>query len=92
MGIRGPRPFVPVGGSNRDKRVCGPFVPVGATNLDKMGPFVPVGGSNRNPGTKTTYCPGPKGCRDKWPETNTYSVVVPVCKKHIVVGASQENL
>ena len=27
-------------------------------------------------GTKATYCPGPKGCRDKWPETKAYSVVV----------------
>ena len=40
-GIRGPRPFVPVGGSNRDKRVRGPFVPVGATNRDKRPPFCP---------------------------------------------------
>ena len=28
------------------------------------------------PGTKATYCPGPKGCRDKWPGTKAYSVVV----------------
>ena len=28
------------------------------------------------PGTKATYCPGPKGCRDKWPGTNACSVVV----------------
>ena len=27
--------FVPVGVSNRDKRLRGPFVPVGATNRDK---------------------------------------------------------
>ena len=33
--------FVPVGGSNRDKRVRGPFVPVGSTNRDKMPPFSP---------------------------------------------------
>ena len=32
-GIRGPRPFVPVGDTNRDKR--GPFVPVGVSNRDK---------------------------------------------------------
>ena len=34
-GIRGPRPFVPIGDTNRDKRVRGPFVPVGSTNRDK---------------------------------------------------------
>ena len=28
------------------------------------------------PGTKATYCPGPKGNRDKWPGTKAYSVVV----------------
>ena len=40
-GIRGPRHFVPVGGSNRDKRLRGPFVLVGATNQDKRPPFCP---------------------------------------------------
>ena len=35
-GIRGPRPFVPIGGSNWDKRLRGPFVPVGDTNRDNM--------------------------------------------------------
>ena len=48
-GIRGPRSFVPVGDtnrdkrgvSNRDKRLRGPFVPVGATNRDKRPPFCP---------------------------------------------------
>ena len=52
-GIRGPRPFVPVGDTNRDKmRAFYPgwwfqpgqkgtraFVPVGSTNRDKMPPF-----------------------------------------------------
>ena len=28
------------------------------------------------PGTKATYCPGPKGNRDKWPGTKACSVVV----------------
>ena len=28
------------------------------------------------PGTKATYCPGPKGYRDKWPGTKTCFVVV----------------
>ena len=48
-GIRGPRPFVPVGDTNRDKRPMSPL-------LARLA----VG-----PGTKATYCPGPKGCRDK---------------------------
>ena len=101
-GIRGPRSFVPVGDTNRDKR-GGPFIPVGGSN---RGPFVPVGATNRDkrppfcpgwylqlgqkapvppltrlavgPGTKATYCPGPKGCRDKWPGTKACFVVVKV--------------
>ena len=40
-GIRGLRPFVPVGDTNQDKRVRGPFVPVGSTNRGKMQPFCP---------------------------------------------------
>ena len=28
------------------------------------------------PGTKATYCPGPKGCRDKWSGTKACFVVV----------------
>ena len=68
--------FVPVDGSNRDKRLRGPFVPVGVSNRDKrpMSPLLArlaVG-----PGTKVTYCPGPKGCQDKWPGTKAYFVVV----------------
>ena len=33
--------FIPVGGSNRDKRHAQPFVPVGDTNRDKRPPFCP---------------------------------------------------
>ena len=33
--------FIPVGGSNRDKRLRGPFVPDGDTNRDKKPPFCP---------------------------------------------------
>ena len=73
-GIRGPRPFVPVGDTNGDKR---PFVPVGGSNRDKrLGQKAPVPPLAVGPGTKATYCPGPKGCRDKWPGTKAYSVVV----------------
>ena len=56
-------PFVPVGGSNQDKRPAQHFVPVEATNRDKSPPFlsrlvpptgtkgppfIPVGASNRD--------------------------------------------
>ena len=34
-------PFIPVGGSNWDKRPTQPFVPVGATNRDKRPPICP---------------------------------------------------
>ena len=53
-------PFIPVGGSNRDKRPLSP----------------PLARLAVGPGTKATYCPGPKGCRDKRPETKAYSVIV----------------
>ena len=89
-GIRRPRIFVQVGGSNRDKRPALPFVPVGATNRDKRPPFCPgwclqpgqkapvppLARLAVGPGTKATYCPGPKGCRDKWPGTKACFVVV----------------
>ena len=94
-------PFVPVGTTNRDKRVTllselvlptgikglDLFVPGGATNRDKKGTFcpgwylqsgqkAPVSTLARlafGPGTNATYCPGPKGNRDKWSGTKTYS-------------------
>ena len=90
-GIRGPGPFVLVGGSNWDKRLRGPFVPVGATNRDKRPPFCPgwclqpgqkahvppLARQAIGPGTKVTYCLGPKDSRNKWSRTKTYFVVVP---------------
>ena len=56
----------------------GPFVPVGASNRDKKThvPPLPLARLVVGPGTKATYYPGPKGCRDKWPGTKAYSVVV----------------
>ena len=53
-----------------------PFVPVGASNRDKRLLYPPLARLAVGPGTKATYCHGPKGCRDKWPETNICSVVV----------------
>ena len=73
-GIRGPRPFVPVGATNWDKRLRGPFVPVGATNRDKRPPFCPgwclqtgqkapvprLARLAVGPGQKPPIVPGPK--------------------------------
>ena len=61
-GIRGPRSFVPVGDTNRDKRPLSPPAPLARLAV--------------GPGTKATYCPGPKGCRDKWSGTKVCFVVV----------------
>ena len=73
------------------KRLRGPFVPVGATNRDKRPPLLsqlvsptetkgpcppPLPRLAVGPGTKAAYCPGPKGCRNKWLETKACSVVV----------------
>ena len=79
--------FVPVGGSNRDKRCMsrlepptgikgGPFVPVGASNRDKRPMSPALARLAVRPGIKAIFCPGPKGSRDKWPGTKACSVVV----------------
>ena len=57
----------------------GPFVLVGVTNLDKRPLSPPLARLAVGPGTKATYCPGPKGCRDKWPGIKACFVVVVVC-------------
>ena len=87
-GTKGSGHLVPGGNTNPDKRTpfCpvwwlqpglkGSFVPVGVSNRDKRPPSPPLARLAVGPGTKATYCPGPKDCRDKWPETNAYSVVV----------------
>ena len=75
-GIRGPRPFVPVGDTNRDK--MGAFCPGWwiQPGQKALPPTPPLTRLAVGPGTKATYCPGPKGCRDKWPGTKACSVVV----------------
>ena len=40
------------------------------------GPCPPLARLAVGPGTKAIYCPGPKGCRDKWPGTKVCFVVV----------------
>jgi len=72
-GIRGPRSFVPVGDTNRDKR--GSFIPIGGSNRDKK-PFPPPARLAVGPRTKATYYPGPNGCRDKWSGIKTCFIVV----------------
>ena len=54
----------------------GPFVRVGTSNRDKRPLSAPLARLAFRPGTKATYYPGPKGCRDKWPGTKACSVVV----------------
>src|SRR6185312_11522451 len=73
-GIRGPRSFVPVGDTNRDKR--GAFYPGWWLQPGKKAPAPPpqLARLAVGPGTKATYYPGPKGCLDKWPGTKAYSV------------------
>ena len=56
----------------------GPFIPVGASNRDKRPLSPPLARLAVGPGTKAIYCPGPKGCRDKWHGTKAYFVVVMV--------------
>ena len=53
-----------------------PFVPVGGSTRDKRPLSLPLARLAVGPGTKATFCPGPKGSRDKWLGIKTYSVVV----------------
>ena len=53
-----------------------PFVPVRASNRDKSPLSSPLARLAVGPGTKATYCLGPKSCRDKWPGIKACSVVV----------------
>ena len=69
-------PFVPVGATNRDKR--GSFCPGWCLQPGQKAPVPPLAWLAVGPGTKATYCPGPKSSRDKWPGTKAYSVVVAV--------------
>jgi len=64
----------PVGGSNRDKRP--PFCPGWCLQPGQKAPVPLLARLAVGSGTKATYCPRPKGCRDKWPGIKTYSVVV----------------
>ena len=58
-GIRGLRSFVPVGATNR-KGLPRLVAPTGT-----KGPYPPLARLAVGPGTKDTYCSGPKGTRDK---------------------------
>ena len=77
---RGQGPFVPGGATNRDKR--GTFCPGWYLQPGQKAPVPPpLARLAFGPGTKATYCLGPKGCRDKWPGTKACFVVVfkPFC-------------
>ena len=103
-GIRGPRPFVPVGDTNRDKmgafcpgwwiqpgqKARVPFCPGWNHQPGQKAPVPPLARLAVGPGTKATYCSGPKGCRDKWSGTKVYSVVVNASKIQISLMEQQQ--
>ena len=106
--IKGPRPFVPVGDTNRDKRGCllsRLVAPTGTKGcvglLSRLVPPTGIKGPCRphpplarlavGPGTKATYCPGPKGYRDKWPGTKAYSVEVEQVWNNLYAGYIQRS-
>ena len=60
--------------TNRDKRP--PFCPGWYLQPGQKAPVPPLARLAIGLGTKATYCPGPKGNRDKWPGTKACSVVV----------------
>ena len=63
------------GGREGDKGAKA-FCPGWCLQPGQKAPVPPLARLAVGPGTKTTYCPGPKGCRDKWPGTKTCFVVV----------------
>ena len=78
-GIRGPRRLlsrlvVPTGTKGYAGLLSRLETPTGTKG--PCPPLPPLARVAVGPGTKATYCPGPKDCRDKWPETKAYSVVV----------------
>ena len=54
-------------------------------------PPLPLARLAVGPRTKATYCPGPKGCRDKWPGTKAYSVVVNYALMTNIVSQKKEQ-
>jgi len=57
-------------------KVCADLLSLLVSPTVTKGPCPPLARLAVGPGTKATYCPEPKGCRDKWPETKTCSIVV----------------
>ena len=76
-------PFVPVEPPTGTKG--GLFVRVGASNRDKRPLSPPLARIAVEIGTKVIYYPGFKDCRDKWPGTNYYYVVVGTVGRFIVI-------
>ena len=54
----------------------GVFYPGWWLQPGQKAPVPPLAQLAVGPGTKAAYCPGPKGCRDKWPGIKACSVVV----------------
>ena len=54
------------------------FCPGWCLQPGQKAPVPPLARLAVGPGRKATYCPGPKGCRDKWPRTNACFVIVSV--------------
>src|SRR6185295_17927070 len=83
-------------GGRRGKGIRGAkaFCPGWRHQPGQKAPVPPLARLAVGPGTKAIYCPGPKGCRDKWPGTKAYYVVVdkPSRSTHFVVAQSTESL
>ena len=73
-GDKGAKAFCP--GWRHQPGQKGSFCPGWWFQPGQKAPVPPLARLAVGPGTKATYCPGPKGCRDKWPGTKACSVVV----------------
>ena len=86
-GDKGPRSFVSVGDTNRDKK--GDLLSRLVAPIRTKGPCPPLARLVVVPGIKATYYPGPKGCRDKWPVTKICCVVVCLGDDPALVAVNQ---
>ena len=75
-GDKGAKAFCPGWRHQPGQKATRAFCPGFIHQPGQKAPVPPLAQLAVGPGTKATYCPGPKGCRDKWPGTKACFVVV----------------
>ena len=75
-GDKGPKALCPGWWFQPGQKATRAFCPGLIHQPGQKAPVPPLARLAIGPGTKATYCTGPKGCRDKWPGTKACFVVV----------------